>query len=258
MTQILSADHLTFHYPDAKPLFADLSLSVETGEVLTLLGPNGIGKSTLLKCLLGFLKPSQGTVMLDSEPIDHLDNRSRARKIAYVAQTVDQSCQLCVRDYVVTGRTPYLNFSQQPGDAEYQVATNALKQLAIADLASQPVNTLSGGQLQLVTIAKALVQQPELIILDEPTSALDFGRQRQVIELIKQLSNDNYAIILTTHNPNHAFMINQKVGLFGQDGQFQIGATCDLLTQENLQNAYQTQLTLLYVDELKRTICELP
>lgn len=256
MTALLEASHLSYHYPHRKPLFQDLSFSVKRGQVLTLLGPNGIGKSTLLNCLTGLLTPTAGALRLNGHPLAQLTPRDRAKLVAYVPQQLPNTSGLSVLDFVVTGRTPYLNFAQSPGVADYDLARKTLTKLKVAELATHPINTLSGGQLQLVTIARALVQEPQLIILDEPTSALDFGRQQQVLTLVTQLAHDNFAVILTTHNPNHAFILNQQVGLFGTHGQFVAGDT-SLLTEERLRETYQTGLKLLFVPELHRTICEL-
>lgn len=255
---ILSVDQLAFHYPKQPALFSHLNCQLEPGQILTILGPNGIGKSTLLKCLMGLLKPTAGTISINDQPLTQQSIRQRAQLVAYVPQHVPDPGSLTVCDYVVTGRTPYLNFTQAPDAAEYHRAKSALTKLGLTGIANQPVNTLSGGQFQLVTIAKALVQEPKLVILDEPTSALDFGRQQEVLQLIKSLAEHHFAVIHTTHNPNHAFILGQQVGLFSPDGSFQTGEPNELLTEKRLQKTYQTPLKLIYEPALKRTICELP
>lgn len=255
MTALLSAEHLAFHYPKQTDLFTDLQLQLHHGEILTLLGPNGIGKSTLLKCLLGLLTPTAGTLTLNGQPLATLTPKQRARIIAYVPQTIPTTTSLSVRDYLLTGRTPYLNFAQSPGATDVALADRILKTLQLSELTARTINTLSGGQAQLVTIARALMQEPELIILDEPTAALDFGRQQQLLSLVQQLAGQNIAVILTTHNPNHALILKQRVGLFGASGHFNYGGI-ELLTEPRLRATYQTKLRLLYVPELGRTICE--
>ena len=255
MTALLSAEHLAFHYPQQADLFTNLQLQLHHGEILTLLGPNGIGKSTLLKCLLGLLTPTAGTLTLNGQPLAALSPKQRARIIAYVPQAIPTTTSLSVRDYLLTGRTPYLNFAQSPGATDITLADHVLRTLQLSELTTHAINTLSGGQAQLVTIARALMQEPELIILDEPTAALDFGRQQQLLDLVQRLANQNIAVILTTHNPNHALILNQRVGLFGASGLFDCGGV-ELLTEARLQATYQTKLRLLYVPELGRTICE--
>ncbi|MDC6395974.1 ABC transporter ATP-binding protein [Lactiplantibacillus pentosus] len=255
MTALLSGKHLAFRYGQQPDLFTDLNLELARGQVLTLLGPNGIGKSTLLKCLLGLLTPTAGQLELDGQPLAALTPKQRAQIIAYVPQTIPVTTSLSVRDYLLTGRTPYLNFAQSPGAADEELANDVLAQLHLTALADRAINTLSGGQAQLVTIARALVQQPQLIILDEPTAALDFGRQQQILQLVQQLAASGIAVILTTHNLNHALILKQHVGLFGAHGDFRTGGV-ELLTEERLQATYQTKLHLLYVPELGRMICE--
>ncbi|MCH5461235.1 ABC transporter ATP-binding protein [Lactobacillus sp. LC28-10] len=254
---LLKINQLSFHYPDQPNLFNHLSCSLQEGEILTILGPNGIGKSTLLKCLMGLLKPTAGSVTVNDQPLSKLSPRQLAQWIAYVPQHVPDPGSLTVSDYLVTGRTPYLEFTQTPGDSDYELVQDALAKLSLTALKDQEVNTLSGGQFQMVTIAKALVQSPKLIILDEPTAALDFGRQKQVIELIQSLAKHHFAVLHTTHNPNHAFMLGHQVGLFSPDGHFESGEADQLLTEERLKQTYGTDLKLIYEAELGRYVCEL-
>ncbi|EHL95130.1 ABC transporter, ATP-binding protein [Lentilactobacillus parafarraginis F0439] len=257
MTPILTTNHLKFHYPDQPPLFTNLDLSIASGEVMTILGPNGIGKSTLLQCVMGLLRPTGGAVDILGKSLLAIPTKQRAQLVAYVPQHSNLHVGLTVLDFVVTGRTPYLAFSQPPKPTDYALAEQALNRLGIASLASQTINTLSGGQLQLATIAKALVQEPKLIVLDEPTSALDFGRQQEVLTLILKLAADGIAVMMTTHDPNHAFILNQTVGLFDHSGHLTTGSPADLLTEANLRRTYHTALKLLYVPELQRNVCEL-
>lgn len=254
---LLQINHLSFHYQGQNDLFNDLTCQIQDGEILTILGPNGIGKSTLLKCLMGLLKPTAGAVSVAEQPLSSLTPRQLATMIAYVPQHVPDPGSLTVSDYLVTGRTPYLGFTQTPSDTDYQRVNDALAKLSLTDLKDRNVNTLSGGQFQMVTIAKALVQEPKLVILDEPTAALDFGRQKQVIDLIQSLAADHFAVLHTTHNPNHAFMLGHQVGLFSPDGRFETGTPNKLLTEERLKRTYETDLKLIYERDLGRVVCEL-
>lgn len=255
---LLDVSHLAYHYPKQAVLFQDINCQLQAGQVLTILGPNGIGKSTLLKCLMGLIKPTSGTISMNNVPLAKQSVKQLAQLVAYVPQHVPDPGSLTVNDYVVTGRTPYMSFAQAPGAEEYARVEDALAQLGLTQLANRQVNTLSGGQFQLVTIAKALVQEPQLVILDEPTAALDFGRQRQVLALIQNLAQHHFAVIHTTHNPNHAFQLGHTVGLFSPDGSFMTGTPDELLTEERLQQTYQTPLKLIYEPALGRMICELP
>ncbi|MTV82188.1 ABC transporter ATP-binding protein [Secundilactobacillus folii] len=254
---LLTVQNLGFHYSGQPTLFSDLNCTLQPGQILTILGPNGVGKSTFLKCLMGILKPTSGSISLADQPLSQQSVRQRAQQVAYVPQHVPDPGSLTVSDYVVTGRTPYLPFSQTPGAQDYEKVQVALKEFGLGDYAQRRVNTLSGGQFQLITIAKALVQEPRLVILDEPTAALDFGRQRQVLKLIQSMAGHHFAVIHTTHNPNHAFMLGNTVGLFAPDGSFETGQPDELLTEERLRATYQTPLKLIYEPALKRTVCEL-
>lgn len=254
---LLQINQLSFHYSGQPSLFENLSCSLQDGEIMTILGPNGIGKSTLLKCLMGLLTPTSGTVTINDQPLSQLSPKQLAQIVAYVPQHVPDPGSLTVSDYLVTGRTPYLGFAQTPSEDDYQRVKDALEKLSLSDLKDQEVNTLSGGQFQMVTIAKALVQSPKLVILDEPTAALDFGRQKQVIQLIQSLAADHFAVLHTTHNPNHAFMLGHQVGLFSRDSHFETGQADQLLTEDRLKRTYGTDLKLIYEPELGRYVCEL-
>ncbi|GAF35502.1 ABC transporter ATP-binding protein [Lentilactobacillus farraginis] len=257
MSAILTASRIAFHYPNQANLFTNLSLTINSGEIFTLLGPNGAGKTTLLKCLSGELIVNTGHIHLRGTDLTKIPGKKRARLLAYVPQITTITSPLSVLDFVVTGRTPFINFVNVPGKSDYQLAHNCLQELGLASLESKQMTALSGGQQQMIMIAKALLQKPKLIVLDEPTSALDFGRQRQVLRLLKKLANRHYAILLTTHNPNHALILNQKVGLFSNAGRLKIGTTADIITESHLATLYNAPLKITYVPQLGRNVCEL-
>ncbi|MFT8823335.1 ABC transporter ATP-binding protein [Liquorilactobacillus satsumensis] len=257
MKPILQTHSLTFGYPKQNKLFNQLNFSLTKGEILVLLGPNGIGKSTLLKCLCGLLTPSTGKVLIKGQSLNMLSKRQLAKIVAYVPQISTVNHSLSVVDYLVTGRTPLYGWAHMPQLSDYQSAIQLLTRLGLTYLKNHQLTQLSGGQLQLVTIAQALIKQPELIILDEPTSALDFGRQQQIISLIKKLAQQQIAIILSTHNPNHALIFDSKVGLFNKNGAFQLGPSQQIVTEENLRKAYNANLKIFFEPCLNRKVCEL-
>lgn len=252
---ILEVRNLCFAYSkDNKPL-QNVCLSLKKGEILSILGPNGAGKSTLLNCIMNLLTPQSGSVLLHGKPIHSITVCEIARTIGYVPQSHNLAYSYSVRDFVVMGRTPYLTAFQQPGARDYELADAALEQLGIARLQDRPYTHLSGGERQQVLIARALVQQPELIILDEPTSYLDYGNQLRTLQLIERMAGDGYSIIMTTHTPDHALRLGGQAGILGRTGQFQTGAAKELLTQERLSALYGSEIRLIYVPEMGRTVC---
>lgn len=256
MIPLLKAADLCFSYPQEKQLFQNINFSLYAGEILTILGPNGIGKSTLLKCLCGLLYPASGKISLLEQPLSKISIHEIAQKIAYVPQISVPHCSLSVTDYLAIGKTTALAWFEVPATADYQAAATMLERLQLTALAQKRVDQLSGGQLQLVTIAQALMKNPAIIIFDEPTSALDIDKQQKILHLVKKLALNGKAVILTTHNPNHALELQSKTGLFFKNKKFKFGTWQKILTKDNLEHAYATHLKLFYEPHLQRMLCE--
>lgn len=212
---ILQVKNLSFAYHQQK-VIDHLSFSIQAGKITTLLGPNGVGKSTLLNCLLG-INDYHGQILINGRDLKQLSRKEIAQAIAYVPQYYQTQSTLSVFDYLLTGRTPYLDMFNMPKKSDYQIVEMKLKQYHLTDLRQVSVNTLSGGQMQFISILKALVQEPKLLILDEPMAALDLKRQKEVITLLKKLAAQGVAILLTTHQPDHALILNEQIGLMGPD-----------------------------------------
>lgn len=253
----LHAEKLGFRYQPDQPIFKGLTLTLASGEIHTILGPNGVGKSTLLKCLVGVQPPNEGQIMLDNQALHRLSPRQRAQKLAFVPQVnaSSTSISLAVFDYVLLGRTPYQGLLANPTAQDRQQCDQLLATLGLTPLRQRAFSALSGGQQQLVMIARALLQEPDLIILDEPTSALDLGNQVRVLKLINQLQQQGYGILLTTHDPNLALMLGGDVSLFTTVGGFETGPVQTTLTSEKLSQAYQTPICVTTVAEQHRQIC---
>ena len=194
---------LTIGYPD-HTVGRGLDVALSTGEVLALLGPNGGGKTTLLKTLLGLLKPKAGEVRLGDKPLDEYTVRERARVIAYVPQVHIGTFAFTVETVVLMGRTAHGNLFSRPTTHDRTVAHSVLERFGISGLANRPYTMISGGERQLVLLARALAQEPRFIVLDEPTASLDFGNQGKVMNEIRALAKSGHGVLFTTHDPNHA------------------------------------------------------
>lgn len=254
-TALLSVRNISFAYPARANTLNDIAFDVRAGELVTLLGPNGSGKSTLLNCIMNLLTPQSGSVILEGAHVEELGHRAIAQRVAYVPQTVNVQFAYTVRDYVAMGRAPFLKLYASPGESDFARVDAALERLGIADLSDRAYNELSGGQRQLVDVARALAQGPRLILFDEPTSALDYGNQVKVLKMISELSREDYAIIMTTHNPDHPILLDSSVCLLGRDGKLQKGSVDEIMQEDVLEEVYQSEMIIRYVEDAHRRVC---
>lgn len=252
---ILSASGVTFSYDGERTILKDVDMCIAPGELLTLLGPNGAGKSTLLNCLAGVCVPESGRVELLGEDIRQMAPRDIAQAIAYVPQQGTSTYGYRVRDYIAMGRAPHKNVFQKPGAQDMDIVDNAIELLGIQKLAEKAYTHLSGGERQLVNVCRALAQQPRIILFDEPTSALDFGNQVKVLRMVKELSQQGYAIVMTTHNPDQPVLLGGRVALLDRSGALKTGKPSSLLTTESLSELYDVDLRVFHSEELGRTVC---
>ena len=199
----LSVENLSFAY-GAVPVLRDVSFTAEGGELVSVLGPNGVGKTTLFRCILGTLTPQMGHIKMDGQDLATLPPRERARRIAYIPQIHPPTFGYTALDTVLMGAARQLNAFQQPGAAQIRQADEALEQVGAAHLRERNFAHLSGGEQQLVLIARALAQKAEVLMMDEPTSALDYGNQLRILQMVRRLAAQGYTVILSTHNPQHA------------------------------------------------------
>lgn len=237
----LAALDLAFGYP-RHPVGRDVSLSVRPGEVLCLLGPNGSGKTTLFKTLLGLIPRQGGRVILDGTDLAQLSRAEIARGLAYVPQAHEAVFPYTVRDMVLMGRTAHRGLFASPGAADRDRAEDALAQLGIGELAGNDYTRISGGQRQLVLIARALVQDAPVIIMDEPTASLDFGNQMLVLDQVAQLARGGLGVVLSTHNPDHAFRCATEVLLLKEGNTLATGAPGKALTEDALSRVYDVDI----------------
>jgi len=234
----LEAQDLSIGY-GGRAIGANLSLSIEPGKVMCLLGPNGCGKTTLFKTLLGLLPPITGSVLIDGQSMSRLNRTEIARSLAYVPQAHVPPFPYRVSEVVEMGRTARRGAFAAPGPSDREAAYEALGKLGIKDLADSDYSRLSGGQRQLVMIARALAQGASILIMDEPTASLDFGNQARVLSHIRRLVEaGEHSVVLSTHDPDQAFALNAQVVLM-QAGQIvTAGDPNAVLTPENLGQVY--------------------
>jgi iron complex transport system ATP-binding protein len=239
----LTASALSIGYGDTL-VARGIDMEVRAGSVTCLLGPNGIGKTTLFKTLLGLIRPLAGTVEVGGHNLSTLDRQSIARQIAYVPQAQIADFPYTVIDVVVMGRTSHLGTFQGPRATDYEAAMAALDQLGIAALAQRDSTRISGGQRQLVLIARALAQQTRIVLMDEPTASLDLGNRIRVLDQIKTLAADGLAVVMSTHEPEHAFVVADRVAIIGGPHRFKTGPVAAVMTAAELSDLYGTDLVV--------------
>jgi iron complex transport system ATP-binding protein len=225
-------------------VFENIGMRVGAGEILCILGPNGVGKTSLLKCIAGLLPLTTGNVFYKGRDMTKMDRMTVARSLAYVPQIHYPVFAYTVFETVLMGRTPYLGFFSFPDPEDERIAGDAIEAMGISHLSRQPYTEISGGERQLVMFARALAQQPEVIVLDEPTSHLDYGNQIKMLSLIHQLSRKGTAVIMTSHNPDHAFMIADTVGIMFERNIHGFDRPDMVVTEEALLKIYGIQVRL--------------
>jgi iron complex transport system ATP-binding protein len=220
-----------------RQILHNISISMDAGEIVCLLGPNGSGKTTLFKVILGLL-PFKGELSIDSRPLSAVSRRERACLLGYVPQIHVPPFPFTAHDVVLAGRTPCIGAFSAPSDNDRAVAMETLQMLSIEHLSDRNYAALSGGERQLVLIARALAQSPKFLIMDEPTSHLDFGNQFRAIEIIRNLAKKEMGIVFTTHVPDHAFMCATKVVALVGGRVAACGAPREALTEAVLSKMY--------------------
>lgn len=231
---ILSVENLAFEYP-SRPVIRNISFSISRGDFLAVLGVNGAGKSTLLKCVNKILKPKTGAVYVENEDAFKLSRRELAKKIGYVAQR-NETIGTTVFDAILLGRKPHIQWEASQNDL--RIAHEALNALNLSDYSLRYLNELSGGEQQKVAIARALAQEPELLLLDEPTSSLDLKNQLEVAKIIKKVVKERQmAAAVTMHDLNLAIRFADKFLLL-KSGEIYAAGGMEVMTPEIIENVY--------------------
>lgn len=230
-----------------KNIIKDISIGIRSGEILCILGPNGVGKTTLFKTILGFLKLQSGEILLDNENIRFWPKKRLAKAISYVPQSHTPPFPFSVFDVVLMGRAAHLDMFASPSKKDKEIAEQAIDTLKISYLKNSIYTQISGGERQMVLIARALAQQAKIMVMDEPTSNLDFGNQIRVLQQINNLASKGLGIIMTSHFPDHAFLCCTKAAIMQKDNKFIVGNVDEIVTEENLKSAYGINVKIISV-----------
>lgn len=239
----LSVRELTFAYHKT-PVLSHVGFDAAPGGLLAILGPNGAGKTTLFRCILGEQKRYSGTITVDGKDMRGLSPRETAARLAYIPQTHAMTFRFPVHDMVLMGTTHALPILASPGAAQERAAEAALEKLGILHLADRGFDTLSGGEQQLVYVARALAQQARILLMDEPTSSLDYGNQLRVLSVVKGLAAEGYTVLLSTHNPQHALWYADRVLALSKGRVAAFGTVEETLTPQLLETLYGTRTNL--------------
>ncbi len=235
----LEIEHGQYTYPGSRqPVLKDISLQLEDRSIVTILGKNGIGKTTLIKCLSGVLKWDKGRTLYHGKPCSKAKDMPG---VAFVPQAHPLAYAYKVRDMVLMGRVRHMGLLSIPSRKDREITDETLRELGIADLADRTTAQLSGGQLQLVFIARALVSGPDVLIMDAPESHLDFKNQHAILRLVQQLvDKKGLSCIINTHFPDHALRISDKTLLLGKDKSV-FGITSEVISEENIRRYFDVE-----------------
>ena len=246
---ILSASGLSFRYNGSgRRVLRDLSLEVPGGAITAILGPNGSGKTTLLRLLLGVLRPQQGTVRVAGRPQEDYARRELSQLVGLVPQDEHIPFDFSILEYVLLGRAPYLGTLATPGESDYQAALAALRTAGLSGMEARSLPNLSGGERQLVVVARALAQQPRILLMDEPTAHLDLSNKGRLLAIMRDLVNQGVTLVLTTHDPNLAASVAGHAVLM-RDGQVLAAGPPEVtLTAERLSATYAVPVQVFQVD----------
>jgi iron complex transport system ATP-binding protein len=254
MSALLAAEGLAYGHP-GRSLGRDLDLAIEAGEVLCVLGPNGGGKTTLFRTLLGLLPVHAGTIALKGRPLPRCSPAERARGMAYVPQAGDSYFAFPVREVVLMGRSVHLGLFDAPGAKDFAAADAALDELRITHLGNKAFTEISGGERQLVLIARALAQESPLLIMDEPTASLDFANQALILGEIQRLKAGGRGVLFCSHDPDHALQCADRALLLHRGGILALGTPREVITAENLKTLYDVEVELIESPRIGRPFC---
>jgi len=249
MNALLSFQQVHFRYsPQNQLVYRDLSLDIANGSITALLGPNGAGKTTLLHLALGWLKPTAGRILLNGKPLTTYSRRELGQWMGLVPQSEYISFDFSLLEYVLLGRAPYLSPLEKPSEQDMMIAKEALEKVGLSWFLHRSVLKLSGGEKQLLLTARAIAQQPRLLLLDEPTSHLDLSNKVRLIHLLKSLAESGVTILFTTHEPDFVSAIATHLVLIRDGGIQDQGEIRDIFNSEKLSRLYQLPIRVAEIE----------
>lgn len=256
MQHVLELKSISYHYPQNKrPILNQCSLTINQGDLVSILGPNGAGKSTMLNCACGLLKPQAGEVLVNGTNINRLQQREIAKTIGYVQQNQKSTFPHTIFDYVLMGRASNVGLFHSPNEEDRAIAEEAIAQMELQHLHDAAITEISGGERQQAAIARVIAQKPQVILFDEPTAHLDYGNQIHTLRMIGMLRDRGFAVVMTTHNPDHCMMLGGRVAILDKQGSLEEGLVETLLTEEKLSILYHTNIRLLDAELIGRVAC---
>jgi iron complex transport system ATP-binding protein len=244
----LTVENLSFSY-GRHAVLQGVSFAAQAGELLAILGPNGVGKTTLFKCVMGLARRYTGTIRADGVDLAALSPRERAHRVAAIPQAHPLSFRYSAFDMVLMGTSHALSPFAVPGERERAAARDAMARVNIAPLADRPFDHLSGGEQQLVFIARALCQQAKILLMDEPTASLDYGNRLLVLGVARDLSRAGYTVLLSTHDPQHALWYADRALALHEGKVLAQGATREVVVPDVLQQLYGRPFALLETEQ---------
>ncbi len=244
--------NLCFNYQKDKPLLKNINFKVESGEIIAVLGPNGAGKTTLLKCLLGINTIQSGNCLLHGKSVYDY-GRLLYKEVGYVPQAKNYNSSFLVEDMILMGRSMHVALNKQPSKTDLQAVDDIMEYLEITNLRGKNIHRISGGELQMVLLARSLVLNPKFLILDEPESNLDYYNQVTVLDTLKKLSKKGIACIFNTHYPEHALRIADKSLLMKKGELVEFGASKDIVTKQNLAKVYKVNTSINAIQDEEKT-----
>lgn len=237
---MLSVQGLSFYYQPDRIILKDISFQLNSQDILCLLGPNGTGKTTLLRCILSLNKMKSGSITLNGQDLSKISARKRAELMAYVPQATSVAFPYEAGEIVQMGRVANLALGARPSGRDRKLAEEAMERMGILHLSRYQFNEMSGGEKQMVLIARAIAQEAKILVMDEPTANLDYYNQVKMLKVIKTLAEQDYAILMTSHFPDHAFLACSKAVLMRDGVIMAQGHPDDVVTTGNLTRLYAT------------------
>jgi iron complex transport system ATP-binding protein len=245
-----------YSYDGKTDIFTNLNCTFSTDDIFCILGPNGTGKSTLLDAIMNLHPLTSGSVILDGKKVGEYTAAEFARKVSYIPQTYHLAFPFQVLDLILMGRTPHLNSMNRPSEKDYDKVMEAVHELGLEPYLDRSCTQLSGGQLQMVMLARAIAQEAEFIVLDEPTSHLDYGKQMETLRLLHKMHERGAGVLFTTHSPDHAFLVCNKVAIMNK-GTFEcVGDPNEVVTEERLTAIYGIPMQIIsYGEDGRGKVC---